>query len=327
MENFGLDAGAGGIKYMGKKGGGVLPSRVATAVGDNYAHTYTMNGKEKSCTKVTIDNRSYFVGQYAWHRGRLIDNYGYDRYIDSIEMRALTYATMSEYLGTGRFTKPLRVWLGLPFGLLKSDRADEHRDAIAEWMVGKHEWEANGRNYKMEIAEVKPIAQAVAAIYAHVLDGKGQEIPESKAVLKGRTAFFTIGFHTFEGTIMDGTTQVDSLTGSTRGGMREMFRLIDPNMPPGEMDTLMREGRLNDQVAEVAGEYWENLKRDIDNTWGDGWRRCSRVFGAGYGVKLFQNRLDTFFEGKLNVGDDPVGMIASGLYRAGLFYDKQLQTT
>jgi hypothetical protein len=312
---LGIDLGNGAIKLYGPQGGIELPSQVALNGTQKILETASLR---KIAVPLTIKNRtgSYYTGLGAHYFGHLIENFDTTRNEGSAELLALFHAGLTLYdrqfgLGDTR----LSIALGLPNEALTGESAPANLSKARAWAQGRHTWEADGRAYQVDIADVKIASQAAGAYLDYALDDSGQLIPERKAATKGEIGVISIGFGTVEVMGVDNKALVQKYTAGASLGVRRLLEMVDGerHYSPFELDEKLRAGRL--QVREHLPAWASQVNGFVEKRWGTDWKRFAAILVVGGGALLLREALLERFNGKIFLPDQPVFSVARGLHR------------
>jgi hypothetical protein len=176
--NLGYDAGMGAGKLCDARGGSQTLSQVAA---NGTARVTAMAGLSVRHVPLCIEyqGQTFFVGEGAHDFGRPIESLDYERLNGTQEMHVLLYGALTRHMQKyGAFEHPLAVTVGLPIEPLAEDA---NVTAAKRWLKGDHVWLADGKEMRVQIADVKITSQAAGALFDHLLDETGQFIPARNA--------------------------------------------------------------------------------------------------------------------------------------------------
>jgi hypothetical protein len=312
---IGFDAGMGAIKLYGESGGLQFQSQVAHNGTQKVAAVMGLS-RQIAPLHVRSAQGSFYVGPDAHAWGREVENLNYDRLAGAPEMFALLFGSLTRYIQKhGPFDRPLSIVVGMPQEPLSGDEAQGNINAVKKWMTGKHQWQADGEDYTVEIAEVKVTSQPVGALFDYLLSADGRFIPNRKAAFKSEVGIISIGFNTIELLVVQDRKIVQKFTAGTTAGVRRLLELV-PNSKAytlGELDSLLRSNSLD---IKAALPIWESEVAGVINQhWGDTWKRFNKILLVGGGAALLKNTLPYKFNGRAYVPDNPVSSISRGLYK------------
>jgi hypothetical protein len=232
-------------------------------------------------------------------------------------MLAIFYGALTRYLQQGGSNfEPVTLLVGMPLEPLTGDDAGQTVAAVRAWMVGVHEWLADGEPYRLAVDEVRVTSQAAGALFDYLLDGDGRFVPERKGHIKKEIGIVSVGFNTVELLVVQDTRPVNRFTAGSTSGARRLLELVngDGLYSLGELDGQLRAGSLD---IKTAVPVWaREVSGAIERTWGRAWRRFASIVVVGGGALILNGQLD--FAGRAVVPDQPVMSIARGLYKLGL---------
>lgn len=312
---MGFDAGMGAIKLYGKHGGLQFQSQVAH---NGTQKVQAVMGLSRQVAPLHIQSEygSFYVGpdSHAW--GRAVENLNYEKLTGAPEMYALLFGSFTRYIQQyGPIKHALSIIVGMPQEPLTGNDAKANINAVKNWMTSKHQWVADGKNYGIEIAEVKVTSQPVGALFDFLLTEDGRFIAARKSAFKAEVGIISIGFNTIELLVVEDRKIVQKFTVGTTAGVRRLLDILNESnaYTLGELDTKLRKGNLN---TKAALPIWESeVTGVIQQHWGTTWKRFNKVLLVGGGAALLKNTLPYKFNGKAFVPDNPVSSISRGLYK------------
>jgi len=317
MISVGFDGGFGGLKMWSTDGGLEMLSQVSVNGGGHLEGMIGLKQAERPLMIETVDGQ-FYVGARSHNYGRKVENMNYDRFGGSPEMRVMVYGIFTKYIQAhGNFNAPLSVMVGLPLQMM-GESLKESRLAIRRWMLGRHEWKADGEIYAVEIGKVRWNSQPVGALFDYVMDFDGQPIAGHERALRERIGVLSVGMNTVEKMVIDNQTLNEALTDSDKLGVRRLLELVNNKMTIGERDVMLRNGNLRykDKLPIWASE----VNGCIEAKWGESLEIFSAVLVVGGGAVLLGNMLNLVAGGvnKAVIAENPVLSIASGLYKLDL---------
>lgn len=322
----GVDVGMGAIKMYTHVGGIQIPSQVSLNGSQKVGRMVGLLS-QKPPLLITTEYGQFYVGSGAHDWGRPVENLDYDRLSGAPEMLALFLAALMSYLKKlGQAGKiRLTLYVGLPHELLSGEQAKEIQTLIRRWMLGDHQWEGDGHLYQAEIMDVKFTSQAAAAIFDYSLDEQGRFLPNGRAILKNESGVISIGFNTVELLVIRDKKPVQRFTAGVTAGVRRLLDIVNSQQmySLGELDTLMRAGRLD--IKEALPVWEREVTGVIERYWGQSWKRFSSILLVGGGAVLLKDSLLHRFVGKVTIPDEPVLSIARGLYKLGTYQERRKQ--
>lgn len=314
MISVGFDGGFGGLKMWSYAGGLEMLSQVATNGGGHFEGMIGLKQAERPLMIETADGQ-FYVGARSHNYGRRVENMSFDRFGGSPEMRVMVYGIFTKYIQEhGAFDAPLSVMVGLPLGMMGED-LKESRLAIRRWMMGRHEWKANGETFTVEVGRVRWNSQPVGALFDYVMDYDGQPVAGHERALRERIGVLSVGMNTVEKMVIDNQTLNEALTDSDKLGVRRLLELVNDKRSIGEKDVALRLGNLKykDKLPVWASE----VNGCIERKWGEDLESFGAVLVVGGGAVLLGNMLNLIAGGvnKAVVAENPVLSIASGLFK------------
>jgi hypothetical protein len=310
---MGFDMGMGAIKLSGEHGGLQLQSQVAIN-GTQRVSNMVGLATQVAPLHIRMDHGSFYVGPDAHDWGRAVENLDYDRLTGAPEMHALLYGSLTRYIQQhGPFTSPLSLVVGMPLEPLTGPEAQDNIKAVRKWMTDKHQWQADGKDYEVKIAEVKVTSQPVGALFDYLLDDQGKFIQSRKAAFKAEVGIISVGFNTIELLVVRDRKPVQKFTAGTTAGVRHLLELVNANRmyTLGEMDNMLRSGSLD--IKEALPIWEREVTGVINDHWGTSWKRFQTILLVGGGAALLRKTLPFKFNGKAFVPDNPVLSISRGL--------------
>lgn len=314
-----MDWGAGNMKIYGSGGGVIVPSQVAVA-GEGVIAGPAMGLRVGNPPMVVrLNGHRFYVGLGAHDWGRPVENLDDGRFsAGSPELRALTYATLSEYRIEVSLPAESPVWIGLP----QSALTPETVAGIRGWLKGIHEWKLEYGEIEepraITFTDVTVSSQAAGALFDWLLDDDGNPLPARKAQFKGEIGIISVGMNTVELLVVENGKPKERFTASEPMGVRRLLEFVDPRgmYSRGELDTQLRYGTLD--VAAATPVWASEVIGAIENHWGRAARRFNTTVVVGGGALLLGPALTVALSGKTAVADDPVLAVARGLWKLAL---------
>ena len=175
------------------------------------------------------------------------------------------------------------MMLGLPLEPLSGDEAPVTVENARRWLKGTHTWEADGRQYTIEVADVKVTSQPVGAFFDYLLDDEGHFVPSRKTAFTQEVGIISIGFNTIELLVVRDKAPVQRFTAGTTSGVRRLLELVNQQRlySLGELDVLLRAGKLD--VRDALPIWEREVTGFIEQRWGTAWRRFAALLLVGGG--------------------------------------------
>lgn len=314
-----FDWGAGNVKIYGRLGGIVLPSQVAVANDAVMAGDAVGLKSSKPPMIVRLNGHKFWVGLGAHDWGRPVENLADARFMTgSPELRALTYAALSEYQREIALPNNTDMWIGLP----QSAVTNEVVTGVRDWLRGDHAWwtmvDDEAQSYGIAIDRVTVTSQAAGALFDYLLDDGGRFIPARKAHFKREIGIVSVGMNTLELLVVESGKPKERFTASDSYGVRRLLELTDPRgmYSRGELDTMLRSGSLD--VRESVPVWASEVAGFIERKWGRAAERFAATVIVGGGALLLGASLNVALYGKGIASDDPIMAVARGLYKMAM---------
>lgn len=326
MNSFylGQDLGMGANKLFGAHGGSVLQSIVAADTGREITQSLGFQ-RNKKPQHIRFDGVSFYVGEDSHDWGTPIESMDYERMVENHETQAILYGNLTNYLKSHQpeTLDQLYLVVGLPLAVMSGEAAHKTTDKIRKWLKGPHNWESDGQPFQVIIQETKVASQPSGALFDYLLDDQGLFYPERKQHYKAEMGIISIGFNTIELLTVKDRKIVQNSTQGKNIGVRRLLELHTDHQfyTLGEMDTKLRSGNIN--ISPILPVWQSQVVGTIEETWGQKWRRFSKIILVGGGVKLIGEHLMDYFQGKAIIPDDPVISISRGLYKSALMINQK----
>ncbi len=312
---IGFDAGNGAIKLYGPAGGLEVLSQVATNGTKQIASSFGLH-KQKAPLNIRNSFGSFYIGEGAHDWGRPVESLDIERNNGTPEMESLLNGSLTRFTQRyGPISGPISLVIGLPQEALSGEKAEVTRDSVRRWLVGRHQWEADGQPYSLEVVDVKIASQVTGALFDYLLDESGKFIQERKRAFTEEVGVISIGFGTVEMLVIKNRAIVQRFTLGTASGVRRLLEIADSQKmySLGESDLRLRQGKVD---LSGALPVWEReVTGVIEKQWGTFWKRFAAVLLVGGGTILLKNSLPYRFNGKAYIPDDPILSVARGLYK------------
>lgn len=328
----GADMGMGAFKFYGAKGGIQMLSLVSSNGMQRLDESLTGAPGKNKPMEVRSKFGAFYVGDNAHDYGDPMQNMAFDRLAGTSEIHSIFYAGLTRYqIEYGKFSQPLSLMVGLPFQMLMGATAKEYKAAVKKWMVGKHEWTADGVLYSVEVAEVSLKPQAQGIMFDYTYNIEGIMIPDRARYWVDETAGLSIGRKTIEFMLTRENSDIDRFTGGIEMGVTRLLEdinrryevLLNCEKPYtlGELDMKMRNKRIDKELLKLAlDDYEQRVSGAIEDRWGKYYKRFAAVLVVGGGAEILKTYLPRMLSGKAIVLDEPVMAISRGLYKMALKY-------
>ena len=315
------DLGMGANKVWGPGGGLEIVSQVASNAGGMISEGMAGLKSRKRPMAISSEHGSFYVGEGAHEHGRPVENLDFERLIGAPEMRSLVYGGLAQYQNRfGVFDRPLSVMVGLPLQMMIGELAKSYQEGVRKWLKGPHEFEADGAPQRIEVGQIRMTSQPVGALFDYVLDSDGRIQAERAGALLDEVGVISVGFNTVELLVVKDQGAVERFTAGNTAGVRRLLELVnrDNLYSLGELDALLRSGRLNAQIRQAMPIWAREVNGEIEKRWGLSYRRFVRVLIVGGGAVLLKEALTAQFGSKAWVPTEPVMAIARGLWKLSI---------
>lgn len=265
-----------------------------------------------------------YAGKGAHKIGRPVESFGHDRFRGAVDTQCLFYAALSHHsLIHNTPIDTLIVAVGLPLEFWASDdiKAKGERagkQLVEQWLLGEHHWAVVGdegdTNFTTRIVRVHVLPQAAGALYDYAIN---ENLEVAHDLSKSRIGIISVGLNTVEIMLIEGGQPNNLRSRSTRTGVRQLLRYIDPleQYTIAELDEDMREGKIPNKTIRAKRIIWaREVMSEIEKAWGDK-VRADAVILTGGGTYLLEQELRDRFGETLYIPDDPIFSIARGLYK------------
>lgn len=323
---FGLDMGQSSLKLVGAQGALAFPSQ--TALFSRDVQDFGGGGKRKKPIIAEGEFGKQWDGHNAHVYGDSVENMSYERLSESNEIKAVFCGAWTEWMKSyGMPSEPVTLVIGLPFEMLYGDNSvvAKFRSQLNSWMVGTHEWMANGKPHNITVEAIHPYPQALGAPIDYAITMEGQSAgAEYEQVLARECGTISIGSKTVELLVNKRNESTHVLNGGKAIGMRRLWQRVDPNSRYsfGEFCEAVEANDLPDSWREKWEQHLDSWKEEIMGFVNDKWvdkryERFHKIFMVGGGAILLQSRLKKSFNGRSVFVDDPLMSIGRGMYKAG----------
>jgi len=311
------DMGMGANKMWGSGGGLQVVSQVSVSAGSHLDGMIGLKAKRKPML-VSGSFGAFYVGLGAHEFGRPVENLDFERLTGAPEMRALFYGSLAQYqVMHGNKDAPISLMIGLPLQMMGGERAKEYQSGVRAWMKGIHEFEADGKPYRVEVGQVRMTSQPVGALFDYVLDDDGRIQAERQDALLDEVGVISVGFNTVELLVVKDQSAVERFTQGNTIGVRRLLELMnhENKWSLGELDEKLRNNRMREEMRAALPIWTREVNGEIEKVWGDKFRRFARVIIVGGGAMILKEALTGQFGVKAFVPNLPVLSIARGLWK------------
>lgn len=337
-----IDPGFGGLKAAEINGTGLqtywLPAQVGLAANTDQIQI-GLGGVTSSGVAMDHplqvdmpDGSSYLVGHNIAAFTTAIPQMDFNRFSDSIELRANLYGLFSRVFDSGR--SDTSILLTLPVEALQpAEMANQVERGVKAWLVGEHSFQVNGQPFTITVHRVRcKMPQPVAIWCDWGFDFAGSWMRGSEA-LKAPYLIIDPGFNTLDMVLIQNRQIITRLSGGEKFGMRiaaqRLAQLLKDKYDLGldlyQADELIKMGRGAKKISTYVGgqpvdisplvrQAFDSLKADslafveaaVKNA------AASKNIMAGGGAILLGPALAAQFKGNLETLPDPVMAGARG---------------
>ncbi len=290
-------------------------------------------GEEVSGSHLTVDERSFFVGELAESESRVRQFTLDHAQMVSQQFKILALAAISQ-IAPSRV--PMNVVTGLPVG-----HYIQFRNRLSEALTGDHtiiiHEEGKEREVVLSIKRVRTIPQPYGSLVDFLFREDGSLLRTDLA--KEKIGVVDIGFKTTDFTISRGLRHSERGSRTTDTGIAKAFQFISESLT--EMSGVaveiyrlydaVREGSLKIRGAEydlsnVKDEVFSRLAaavaNDMERIWADDWDLDLILIAGGGGEALFEY-LKPLVKGELallQTREDPRMGNAAGFVKYGRYF-------
>jgi hypothetical protein len=310
---IGLDPGFGNFKSASIRTGAqvaVVPSVVGVGETDLGLLSLGNLGRRRRSRQpdlVSFDGVTYLAGENVARYARPLERMDFLRLSDGPELRTLFYDVMFRLLGEGAHRAGVMV--GLPVEVMVDRKgAQATLRGLRGWMVGQHAYHVNGQQARLDINQVRVMAQPAGTFFAWGLDDAGAWARE-RTDLKAPVAVCDIGFNTVDCFTVEGGEVVARFTGGDTAGMRRAAELVvnavrgryGLSLSLHEADALLRQRQprllttdgeqdLRSLVGQALSTTAAAAVTFVERQWGNG-RQFAHLLFTGGGAEALRAEL------------------------------------
>jgi len=282
MEVLGIDIGFGFTKASNGKEFVMFKSIYGEAVDIQFRSDFGNNSFTNNL-HVTIDDKSYFVGDFAEQQSN-VRQFTLDQeklLSDFVKILALTVA--------GKFSDretPLNVVSGLPVAYFKENNKRFAKILTGQHNIIYHKPDGSEVTRRVYIKKVRMMPQPLGSFFNLLMDENGKIT--NMELTKQKIGVIDIGFRTTDFTIFDHLRYIDRGSATMDTGISKIFRVIANRLQEKsgisvelfrlynavESGIIKMRGqeynisKIRDQVFAQSAEIIAN---DIDRLWSDDW--------------------------------------------------------
>ncbi|MBT3313326.1 MAG: ParM/StbA family protein [Anaerolineae bacterium] len=181
--------------------------------------TGTLTKNTKKPLAVSWKTFQYLVGHHVEKFAQTIERMDFGRLSNGDEMRALFYATLAALLETNK-DNTVSIIVGLPVELmLNKKEAQKVLRKLRSWMSGPHEFQTNGKSYRVTVQDVNIFGQPTGGYFSWLLNDEGKAIRPASD-LRALVTVCDIGFNTLDVFSVQSGQIIGKHTGGNTAGIR-----------------------------------------------------------------------------------------------------------
>ena len=297
MEIVGIDVGFGFTKAFNGTNSVIFKSLIGDPTDIQFSSSIG-NNSSSSNLHVTLDNKSYFIGNYAELQSN-VREFTLDQnklLTDFVKILAITIAGVC-----CEDTTSLNVVSGLPVGFLKRDYK-KFTDSIKDYHeITYHHQNGKDVTKKIFIKNVHMIPQPIGSIFNLIMNDNGQI--SNKALAMQKLGVVDIGFRTTDFSIFDHLQYVERSSTTMDTGIAKCFSVISNKLrkESGVNIELYRMFKfIESGILKIRGKEYNisNLKQrvythaasaiatDLNRLWEDDWDIDSIILSGGGSMEL-----------------------------------------
>ncbi len=247
---------------------------------------------------VTIDDHSYFIGDYAEQQSNV-------RQFTLYQERLLTdFAKVLSLTAAGSITDkyiPMNVVTGLPIGYLKQYHHQFVKILTGHHEITYHQPDGTKISKKININKVRMMPQPLGSVFNLLMNDNGKIV--NKDLAKQKIGVVDIGFRTTDFSIFDQLRYIERGSTTTDTGIAKCFGVISKKLreesgvsievyrlykavEKGSIKIRGKEfniSKLRDQVFEHSAAIIAN---DIERLWAEDWDIDTIVLTGGGSMEL-----------------------------------------
>ena len=300
MEIVGIDVGFGFTKAYNGKNSVIFKSVIGDSTDIQFKSSIG-ESKAASNLHVTIDDKSYFIGNYAELQSN-VREFTLDQeklLTDFVKVLAVTAAGICCEESTS-----LKVVSGLPVGFLKRDYKK-----FTELLIGQHDiiyHNADGRdvNKHIQIHKVHLIPQPVGSIFNLIMDDNGKI--SDRALSLQKLGVVDIGFRTTDFSVFDHLQYVERSSTTMDTGISKCFSIVANKlrqesgvnielyrmykyMDKGTVKIRGKEYNISNLKKRVYSHAASAISNDLNRLWEDDWDIDTIILSGGGGKELSEH--------------------------------------
>lgn len=297
MEVLGIDIGFGFTKASNGKEFVMFKSIYGEAVDIQFRSDFG-NNSFSSNLHVTIDDKSYFVGDFAEQQSN-VRQFTLDQeklLSDFVKILALTVA--------GKFSDretPLNVVSGLPVAYFKENNKRFAKILTGQHNISYHKPDGSEVTRRVYIKKVRMMPQPLGSFFNLLMDDNGKIT--NMELTKQKIGVIDIGFRTTDFTIFDHLRYIDRGSATMDTGISKIFRVIANRLQEksgisvelfrlynavesGIIKMRGQEYNISKIRDQVFAQSAERIANDIDRLWSDDWDIDAIILTGGGCMEL-----------------------------------------
>ncbi len=297
MDVIGIDIGFGFTKASNGQEFIIFKSLLGEAVDIKFRSEFS-NNTFSSNLHVTIDDQTYFVGDFAEQQSNVRQfTLDQEKLINEfVKILALTVV--------GRFTDketPVNVVSGLPVGYYKLNNKRFSQILLGRHKVVYHKPDGTDVTKKIFINKVRMMPQPLGSFFNMMMDGKGKI--EHMDLSKQKVGVVDIGFRTTDFTIFDNLQFIERASATMDTGISKSFSVIANKLQEksgvtvelyrlykavqsGIIKMKGQEYNISNIREQVFVQAAESIANDIDRLWTDEWDIDTIILTGGGCMEL-----------------------------------------
>lgn len=217
MELLGIDIGFGFTKATTGEKSLIFKSLIGEAT-DIQFRTNIANDSFMKNLHVTVNGKSYFVGDYAEQQSNSAQFTLENEKLISEFLRILALTAVGIY---SEKPDPIKVVSGLPVGYLKQSRKRFMDNLMGHHTITYHNTDGSEVSRKITIDEVYVLPQPVGSVFNMLMNNDGEVT--HKELTKQKVGVIDVGFRTTDSTILDHMKYVDRASYTVETGISKSF--------------------------------------------------------------------------------------------------------
>lgn len=299
MEIVGIDVGFGFTKAYNGKNSVIFKSLIGDAT-DIQFQTSLGNESKFSNLHITLDDRSYFLGDFAELQSNIREyTLDQEKFVKEF-VRILAIASIALCCDT---SAPINVVSGLPVGYLKRDSK-----RLKEMISGTHHitfHHPNGEKVQKTITvdQIMVIPQPIGSIFNLIFDDTGKI--SNKNLASQKIGVIDIGFKTSDFSIFDRLQYIERGSSTMDTGISKCFAVIANKLrqesninielyrmfkftESGIIKIRGKEFNISNLTKRVYNHAASAIASDLNRLWENDWDIDSIILSGGGSIELYK---------------------------------------